>query len=168
MTAGDFVKKWRTLQDTDFSRLVGIEVKWDSIKPSSRVISYHGRDAWNKIYDFTPPWYVPSERKTFREMVDLKTSNYLNEIDMEKNKKSENKFEFIKKVGLKYPLEPVFLVFSNSSGTKGVLGDGCHRFLVASYLINVEKLNLASDINKTDLDIICLDNFEQVIPFDPF
>jgi len=168
MIAEEFVNKWLNLQNTDFSKRVGISVNWPAIKSESPVLNFYGQEGWKKVYDFTPPWYEKTERSSFKDLILGRSNNYLGEIEMEKKKKENNKFEFVKKHGLIYPLEPKFLAFSDGSGLRGVLGDGCHRFLVANYLINDENFNLVSDLDKTELDIICLDNFEQVIPFDPF
>lgn len=166
MTASEFKDKWQNLVDTDLTPLVGIVVDWNCITSDAKVINYYGKGAWQKIYDFTPPWYEKENRRPFKEFTG--TSNYLKEICMEKEKQTFNKFEFIREHGLKNPLTPLFLAFSDISGKQGVLGDGCHRFLVADFLIREEKLNLDEDINKTQLDVICLKNFEDVIPFDPF
>lgn len=168
MTASEFINKWKGEKDSDGTPLVGIIVYWENIKPDSKVIRLIGNQAWERIYDFTPPWYAREKRLPFRDFIKRKGQEYQGEISMEKGKIGYNKFEYIKKYRLTPPLSTKFVAFAELSGSKGVLGDGCHRFLVADYLIHNENIDLTKDIEGAELDIICLQNFNEVIPFDPF
>lgn len=168
MRASEFINKWKGEKDSDGTPLVGISVYWENIKSDCRVIELIGNQAWERIYDFTPPWYEREKRLSFRDFIKGGRQEYKGEISMEKGKIEYNKFEYIKKYGLMPPLSPRFVAFAEQSGSKGVLGDGNHRFLVADYIIHNENIGLIRDIEGAELDIICLQNFNEVIPFNPF
>lgn len=168
MNASEFINKWRDLDDTDKTPLVGIEKNWDKINELSQVKQYSGLDAWQKIYEFTPPWNDPGNRITFRDLIFQKKPFYIAEIEREKSKLNDNKFNFIITQGLVYPLDPKFIAFADMTGKRGVLGDGCHRFLVGDYIHRSGIRDLSEFINQAELDVIILENFHDVIPFDPF
>ncbi len=168
MKASEFVNKWRGQKDSDGTPLVGIVVYWQNIKPDSKIIQLLGERAWERIYDFTPPWYAKEKRLPFKDFIKRRRQEYQDEISMEKGKVEHNKFEYIKKYGLTHPLSARFVAFAEPTGFKGVLGDGNHRFLVADSLIQSNDIDFTRDIKGVELDIICLRNFNEVIPFDPF
>lgn len=167
MNADEFIKKWEDKLDTDDTPLVGVDKNWDKIKDDSLVIQFKGEEAWQKIYKFTPPWYAYGMRLPFRDLIDS-SREYQNEIKREKEKKEQNKFDYILKYGLSGPLSPTFIAFADLTGSRGVLGDGCHRFLVADFVIRDKMRDLSEDIKRTEIDIICLENFSEVLSFDPF
>ena len=168
MIASEFINKWRGKKDSDGTPLVGIIVNWENIKPDSKVIQLVDEQAWERIYDFTPPWYAREKRLPFRDFIKRRGQEYQSEISMEKGKIERNKFEYIKKHGLTPPLSSRFVAFADLSGSKGALGDGNHRFLAADSLIQSKDIHRAKEIKGVELDIICLQNFNEVIPFDPF
>ncbi len=90
-------------------------------------------------------------------MINSKDSDYLKIV---KEETDNGKLEYYRKNGL---TDTSFCTFGDRSGSFVLLGDGNHRFLDCAYLINVEKLSFAPEIEKTSIDIIYLNNFDQVI-----
>lgn len=155
MTATEFCKKWRSAINYLGLPAVGIHVNWEQIPGDSLVKQLFGREAWEQLYKFAPPWF--KEPKTFRNLINSKDSDCLQIV---KEETENGKLEYYRKNGL---TDSSFCAFSNHDGSFVLLGDGNHRFLDCAYLIDVEEQNFSSEIEKTGLDIIYLNNFEQVI-----
>lgn len=156
MTAQEFIKKWTNMWDLDGTPAVGIVINWKRIPLNSKVIQLLGRGAWNKIYQFSPPWdFGTNIRKPLRHWIDTKCPNYLQLIVDETN---NGKMQFYQNNGLTYF---DFCVFANTSD-KGVLGDGNHRFLICDYLKSKGK-DFSKDIERCRLEILYLENLEEVI-----
>lgn len=158
MTAREFIDKWRTLLNYLNRPSVGIHVGWEIIPADSRVETLYGREAWEKIYGSTPPWFKSA--KTFKELVEAKDADY-NQIVKEET--DNGKIEYYLKNGLP---EPLFCAFANTDGSFILLGDGNHRFLDCNYLIYEKNINLNNDIDKASVDIIYLSNFADVLRTD--
>lgn len=154
MTANEFIIKWQTAINYLGLRSVGINVRWDKISLNSVVNQFSGKNAWNKLYTFTPPWFKTP--KTFQYLIDNKDSDYQQIVTEET---SNGKIEYYRKNGL---MEPFFCAFANKDGSFVLLGDGNHRFLDCLHLIHEKNVNLKSDIDRSTLDIIYLDNFNFV------
>lgn len=154
MTADEFINKWRPAINYLGLPTVGIHVDWDNIPSNSVVTQYSGRDAWDKIYNFTPPWF--DQPKTFKQLIDDFDANYKGEILAEI---ANGKMQRYASQGL---ADPHFCAFTNPSESMIILGDGNHRFLDCSYLITLRK-NLNSDIDRSELDLIHLENFEDIL-----
>lgn len=155
MTATDFIKKWRNSLNYLSKPSVGIHVDWDIIPMDSKVESFSGRKAWEKIYRCTPPWFKTAQ--TFKELVNTKNTDYLQIIREE----TENgKIDYYRQNGLQ---EPFFCAFANDQGSFVLLGDGNHRFLDSIYLIYEENQNFDESLEKTVLDIVYLANFDDVL-----
>ena len=155
MTADEFIKKWRP--STNYLGLpsVGIHVGWDLVMLESNVEQLRGKDAWLKIYNFTPSWFKTP--KTFKQLVESKDSDYQQIINEET---ANGKLDYYRNGGIK---EPFFPAFANEDGSFVLLGDGNHRFFDCAHLISTEKIDLESDISKTTLEIIYLNNFNDVM-----
>lgn len=155
MKATDFINKW--CKSINYLKLpsVGIHVNWGEIPEDSLVKQLLGKDGWEQLYGFTPPWFKTP--KTFKDLINSKDSDC---IQIVKEETDNGKLEYYRKNGL---TDTSFCAFSNHDGSFVLLGDGNHRFLDCAYLIDVEKRSFASDIEKTSVDIIYLDNFDQVI-----
>ena len=92
--------------------------------------------------------------ETFKNLIG--SQGYLMEIEKEKTNERYKRYE---SHGLEYPN---FCVFANSDGTKGIVGDGNHRFIDCRYLMDQGK-DLSRDIDRCTLDVICLTNLSEVI-----
>jgi hypothetical protein len=155
MTSHEFIKKWRESINYLGLPSVGIHVGWDLIPSDSKVEQLSGKDAWNKIYSFIPSWFKTP--KTFRQLVENKDSDYQQIV---KEETENGKLEYYRSGGIK---EPFFPAFSNEDGSFILLGDGNHRFFDCAHLISAENLDLDSDTSLTNLDIIYLKNFDEVM-----
>jgi len=155
MTAEEFIQKWKN--STNYLGLpsVGIHVGWDLIDLNSQVKTFSGQKAWNLLYDYNPPWF--KRHQTFQQLVETKNADYSQIV---KEETDNGKLEYYRKNGL---TDTSFCAFGNHNGSFVLLGDGNHRFLDCAYLIDVEKRSFASEIGKTSVDIIYLNNFDQVI-----
>ncbi|HKC04653.1 MAG TPA: hypothetical protein VKC54_02170 [Patescibacteria group bacterium] len=154
MTTEDFVKKWRWQTDPDGTPMVGIVVMWDKIPLDSKVITFEGEDAWKKIMDYAPPWHNEGVVKPFSQWVGSKGFN--DEIESERK---HGKLKYYEENGLEYPF---FCVFATEDGSKGIIGDGNHRFVNCKYLVDQGK-DLGSDISRCTLEVLCLKNLPEVI-----
>jgi len=155
MQVYDFIQKWHNSFNYLGLPTIGINVCWEQISDHSRINQFSGIEAWNYIYKFTPPWFkIP---KTFRDLINSKDTDCLQIV---KEETDNGKLEYYREKGL---TDTSFCAFGNRNGSFILLGDGNHRFLDCAYLIDVEKHNFASEIEKTSLDIIYLNNFDQVI-----
>lgn len=154
MTAREFIQKWSKAINYLGLPSVGIHKNWGKIPENSRVHQFYGNDAWNRIYDTTPPWFETP--KTFRQLIDNKDTNYRSEILKEI---INGKIRRFATQGLE---DSIFCAFANQDGSFILLGDGNHRFLDCSFLVNLGK-DFSNDIDKTKLDIIYLENFEEVL-----
>ena len=134
---------------------VGIHVNWEQIRADSSVKQVIGERAWERLYKFTPPWF--KEPKTFRDLINRKDSDCLQIV---KEETDNGKLEYYRKNGL---TDTSFCAFGNHNCSFVLLGDGNHRFLDCAYLIDTDKRNFAPEIEKTSVDIVRLDNFDQVI-----
>ena len=155
MTADEFCKKWKSTINYLGLPAVGIHVNWEQISGDSVVKQLFGKEAWKQIYKFTPPWFL--KPKTFRDLINSKDSDCLQIV---KEETDNGKIEYYKKNGL---TDTLLCAFGNYNGSFVLLGDGNHRFLDCAYLINTEKHNFTLKIEKTNIDIIYLNNFDQVI-----
>lgn len=155
MNASEFVHKWRNAINYLGLPSVGIHVGWDIIPLDSRVDCLSGKNAWEGMYTFTPPWFKTPQ--TFQQLVDTKNPDYKDIVTAERN---NGKIEWYRKHGLP---EPYFCAFTNENGSFTILGDGNHRFLDCLYLIHEEGKDLSNDITNTTLDIMYLTNFRDVI-----
>lgn len=155
MTTNEFCRKWRMATNYLGLPAVGIHVSWDLIPGNSPVRQLVGKEVWERLYKFTPPWF--KEPKTFRDLINSKD---LDCMQIVKEETDNGKLEYYRKNGL---TDTSFCAFSNKDGSFVLLGDGNHRFLDCAYLIDVEKRSFAPEIEKTSVDIIYLNNFEQVI-----
>ena len=155
MLVTDFINKWRNSINYLGLPSVGIHIGWDLIQTNAGVERFTCEEAWKKIYTFTPPWFKTPQ--TFQQLVDTKNADYSQIV---KEETDNGKLEYYRKIGL---TDTSFCAFSNQDGSFVLLGDGNHRFLDCAYLINVERRSFASEIEKTSLDIIYLNNFDQVI-----
>jgi hypothetical protein len=155
MTVTDFIQKWRNSLNYLGKPSIGIHVGWDIIPINSKVESFLGKEAWDKIYDCTPPWFKTPQ--TFKELITSKNADYLQIVQEEID---NGKIEYYCQNGLS---EPFFCAFAKPDGSFKLLGDGNHRFLDCLYLIHEKKKDLNSDIQNTALDVIYLQNFNQVL-----
>lgn len=155
MTGKEFIKKWETALNYLGYRSVGINVRWPLISLDSKVEELTGKEAWDKLYSFTPPWFKTP--KTFQYLVDSRDSDYKQIV---KEETDNGKIEYYRKNGL---TEPHFCAFANKDGSFVLLGDGNHRFLDCLHLIHEENINLEADIERCTLEIIYLDNFNDVL-----
>lgn len=155
MTTTDFIRKWRNSINYLGFPSIGIHVGWDLIPAESRVESFSGKEAWEKIYNCTPPWFkIP---QTFKELVKTRNTDYLQIVREE----TENgKIEYYSQNGLR---EPFFCVFADLNRSFLLLGDGNHRFLDCIYLMHDKNRSFDEDIKKTSVDIIFLSNFVDVL-----
>lgn len=154
MTANEFIQKWSNAINYLGLPSVGIHKNWNKITQESIVRQFQGNDAWEKIYETTPPWYKAP--KTFKELINDNDINYRKEII---NEIINGKIQRFAIQGLG---DPMFCAFANHDGSFILLGDGNHRFLDCSFLKNLGK-DFSDDISKTSLDIIYLENFEEVL-----
>lgn len=155
MKTQDFINKWRYAINYLNRPAVGIHVGWDIIPQDSRVEVMTGKEAWEKIYSFTPPWFQTPQ--TFQQLVDAKNQDFMQIVGEETG---NGKIEYYRKNGLQ---EPHFCAFSNQDGSFTLLGDGNHRFLDCLYLIHEENRNFDNDLQNTTLDIIYLENLPEVL-----
>ncbi len=155
MTATEFCKKWRSVINYLGLPAIGIHVNWEQIPVDSSVKQVFGKRAWEQLYKFTPPWF--KEPKTFGDLITSKDSDCLQIV---KEETDNGKLDYYRKNGL---TDTSFCAFSNHDGSFVLLGDGNHRFLDCAYLIEVEKRSFAPEIEKTSVDIVYLDNFDQII-----
>lgn len=155
MKAVDYITKWRNSINYLNLPSVGIHVGWDLISHDSKVIILAGNEAWAKIYSFTPPWFKTPQ--TFQPLVDTKNLDYMDIVKAETN---NGKIDYYRQNGLQ---EPFFCAFSNLNGSFTLLGDGNHRFLDCLHLIHEESRNFDKYIQNTQLDIVYLDNFDEVM-----
>lgn len=156
MNTNKFISYWRNKLDHDGSPAVGIGIEWDKVSQDSKVIQYTGHDAWNKIGDFYTPLWGGFDRTILKEWLNPDRSDYSKFINEEK---SAGRIHFYNKNGLTYP---DFCAFADYSGSKGILGDGSHRYIDCNYLI-INGKDFTEDIKKCRLDIICLKNFHDVL-----
>ena len=154
MTAEDFINKWRWQSDPDGTPMVGIVVNWDRIPLDSNVVTFMGADAWKKIMDYAPPWHNDGVVKPFSQWIGSK--GFSDEVESEKK---AGKLDYYNKHGLEYPF---FCVFATKDGSKGIIGDGNHRFVNCKYLQDHGK-DLSMDIARCRLEVICLDNLSEII-----
>lgn len=155
MTAEEFINKWKNSLNYLNLPTVGIHVGWDKIALESRVENLSGKEAWDKLYYCSPPWFKTP--KTFKELIESRDSDF-NQIIKEET--ANTKVEYYRQNGLH---EPFFCSFANANGSFNLLGDGNHRFLDCLYLIHEEKKDFNDDIQNAVLDIIYLKNFDQVL-----
>lgn len=154
MTATEFISKWSTAINYLGLPSVGIHKNWEKIPANSRVTQFYGTDAWNRLYHTIPPWY--ESPKKFRQLIYENDSNYRGEILMEI---ANGKMQRFATQGLD---DPKFCAFANQDGSFILLGDGNHRFLDCSFLMNLGK-DFSNDILNAELDVIYLENFENVL-----
>lgn len=155
MTAEEFIKKWRySINHLGFPS-VGIHVDWNIIPTDSKVESLSGKEAWEKIYNCTPPWFKTPQ--TFKELVTSKNADYLQIVQEEIG---NGKIEYYHQNGLQ---EPYFCAFARPNGSFLLLGDGNHRFLDCIYLIHDQNHNFDEDIKRASIDIIFLPNLVDVL-----
>jgi len=155
MSSDEFINKWKNSINHLNRPSVGIHVSWDSIPEDSKVEQLLGKEAWDRTYGFTPPWF--KKPKTFQQLTESRDSDYQQIVNEET---VNGKIDYYKTNGLK---EPYFCAFGNKDGSFVLLGDGNHRFLDCLHLIHEQGVNLDSDIGKMTLDIIYLDNFEDIL-----
>lgn len=155
MTTDGFCKKWRSATNYLGLPAVGIHVNWKQITEDSLVKQLFGKEAWEQLYEFSPPWF--KKPKTFRGLIDSKDSDCLQII---KEEADNGKLEYYRKNGL---TDTSFCAFADSNSAFVLLGDGNHRFLDCAYLIDEEKRSFAQEIEKTSVDIIYFNNFDQVM-----
>jgi|SRR3990167_8933535 len=154
MTSGDFINKWRDQKDPDGTPLVGIVVNWEKISPQSKLVQFSGREAWQRMLEYAPPWHNDGTVKPFKQWIGSRA--YVEEIEREKQ---AGKLGYYEKNGLEHPF---FCVFATEDGLKGVVGDGNHRFLNCKFLEGQGK-DFSQDIARCTLDILCLPNLSKVI-----
>lgn len=155
MTATEFCKKWRSAINYLGFPAVGIHVNWEQIPEDALVKQLFGKEAWDRLYGFTPPWF--KKPKTFRNLISSRDSDCLQIVKEETN---NGKLEYYRKSGL---TDTSFCAFADNDSSFVLLGDGNHRFLDCAYLIDEKKRNFAQEIKETNVDIIYLNNFDQVI-----
>ena len=155
MTATDFIQKWQNSLNYLGKRSVGINVDWDIIPADSRIESFSGKEAWEKIYNCTPPWFKTPQ--TFKKLADTKNKDYLQIVGEETR---NGKIEYYNQNGLR---EPFFCVFADLNRPFLLLGDGNHRFLDCIYLMHDKSRDFDEDIKRTSVDIIFLSNFVDVL-----
>ncbi len=154
MTAEEFKNKWEELRTSMGNKVVGIDVCWPRIPPDSRVVQFFGEEAWNKIYDFSPPWdHKTNQRRSLRHWIEAQSPNYWGVI------KKEGITYHCSQDGLEYPF---FCAFADAAGLKGILADGNHRFLICDYLMRQGEV-FSRDIERCTLDVVCLSNLTEVI-----
>lgn len=155
MNAKDFIDKWRWQKDPDGTERVGIVVNWEGISMDAKVFQYSGEEAWKKIEEYAPPWHHEGGVvKSFS--IWIGSEKYLAEIEREKQ---TGKLNIYDEHGLEYPF---FCVFATADGSKGIVGDGNHRFINCRYLIDQGK-DIKEDINRCTLDVLCLENLSEII-----
>ncbi len=154
MIGEEFITKWRNRCDPDGTPMVGIVVNWDKIQANSKVIQFLGKEAWEKILDYAPPWHIDGVVKPFKQWIG--DSAYLEEIEREKQ---AGKLHHYERNGLEYPY---FCIFALEDCSKGVVGDGNHRFLNCRYLESEGK-DLSKDISRCTVDILCVNNLSEII-----
>lgn len=155
MTAKEFINKWKASLNYLGLPSVGIHVGWEIIPADSGVDNLSGKEAWERIYDSTPPWF--KSHKTFRQLVKSKNADYLQIV---KEETENGKIEYYRKNGLR---EPHFCAFTKKGKIFTLLGDGNHRFLDCLHLIHDKNKNFDIDIRNATLDIINLQNFDEVL-----
>ncbi len=154
MTVEEFIKKWKDKRIPSGAPVIGIVVNWHKILPNAKVVQHFGEEAWNKIYDFSPPWnHETNQRRAFRHWIEAQSPNYWGVI------KKESITYHCSRDGLEYPF---FCAFADATGGKGVLADGNHRFLICDYLKG-QGQDFSKDIEQCTLDILCLPNLFEVI-----
>ena len=57
MLAEEFISKWRPAINHLGFPTVGIHVGWDIITLDSKVETFSGKEAWEKVLKSTPPWF---------------------------------------------------------------------------------------------------------------
>ena len=154
MTAKDFIQKWRHSINHLGLPSVGIHVGWDSIPVDSKVVCLSSKEAWEKIYNCTPPWFKTPQ--TFKELVISKNTDYLQIVQEET---ANHKIEYYRNNGLH---EPYFCAFAKKDDSFAMLGDGNHRFFDCISLMDIGK-DFSNDIERAKLEIIYLKNFEEVL-----
>ena len=155
MDALQFIVKWRASRNYLGLPSVGIHVSWDQIPLDSRIEQLVGQNAWDRLYDFTPPWF--QEPKTFHRLISTSDPDYLAIVQEETN---NGKLELYRNDGLR---NPFFCAFANHDGSFGILGDGNHRFVDCTYLIDQQARDFASDLSRCTLDVIYVANFDRVL-----
>ena len=154
MTATNFIEKWRWAKNYLGRPSVGIHVGWDQIPQDSKVKQLYEREAWEKIYEFTPPWF--KKPTTFKDLFKSKNSDYQQIV---KEETGNGKINYYRNKGL---TDTSFCAFSNPDESLVILGDGNHRFFDCAYLIE-EGYNFFPETEKVTIDLILLKNFEQVL-----
>lgn len=134
---------------------IGIHVGWDIIPLDSKVETISEKTAWETLLRSTPPWFKTPQ--TFNQLRESQNSDYQQIV---KEETENGKVDYYRSNGLE---EPYFCIFANIDGSFMLLGDGNHRLLDCIHLINAEKKNFDMNFEKTQIDIIYLTNFEQVL-----
>lgn len=154
MSAVDFIEKWRLAKNYLGKPSVGIHVGWDQIPQDSEVKQLSGEEAWEKIYEFTPPWF--KKPTTFKDLFKSKNSDYQQIV---KEETDNGKINYYKTKGL---TDTSFCAFSNPEESLVILGDGNHRLFDCVYLIE-KGYNFLPEIEKVTIDLLLLRNFDQVL-----
>lgn len=159
MNTTEFIHKWRNKTDyingIKMKPSIGIGIHWNKIRPESVVKQYFGEKAWHRIADFYTPLWTNFDRTLLRKWLDVNRPDYSKFIDEEKKK-----IELIKNSGMQ---DYEFCAFANTTGDKGILADGSHRFIDCNYLMLKEGLILDNEISKTILDVLCVENLREVL-----
>lgn len=155
MTVEKFIKKWRHSINYLGLPSVGIHVGWDLIPSDTKVNSFSGKEAWEKVYNCTTPWF--KKPRTFIELFDSKDMDYHQIV---KEETENGKIDYYRQNGLR---EPFFCAFANQNGPFMLLGDGNHRFFDCVYLLREGFRDFEEDSKRATLDIIYLKNFDEVM-----
>lgn len=156
MTVNEFILYWQTKRDHDGSPAVGIGVHWDKIKQESKVLQFYGENAWEKIGEFYAPLWGNFDRTKLKEWLNPNRHDYQKFIDEEK---SVGKIDLHATKGF---ICSKFCAFADGYGTKGILGDGSHRYIDCNYLM-MKGIDLKEEIKKCRLDVMCLINIQEVL-----
>lgn len=155
MTIETFLKKWMYPRIT-----IGIDSNHESFL-GGRIEQLSGKNAWEKIYDYYPPnWdFAKLFRKPFREWFTPDNKAYSKIIEEEK---ANGTIKDYRDKGLS---DYNFCIIADNSNNFGVLVDGAHRFIILNFLKR-DGANIEGEIDKIILDVLYIDNFNVVIPYD--
>lgn len=159
MNKFEILDYWKKKKDQHKDRdAVGVDKRWDKIKPDFEWIRLNGKKAWARISKFYPPNWNNWPRMKLSDWISQTHPNYQEFIEQERG---IGKFQKLIDNEIS---DNEYIAFYDKNILVGMLVDGNHRFIDINYLIEQKEYDLSDRITACVLDIFIVDNLSDVIP----